>query len=186
MILLKQLLQELDMSTMQPYATQFVWEDRWRDGSSWMAVVPAAGTTIQFKILSEGYSGTAWNFGFWMPVVHANGATYNRDYTTSAARSTTNTTLSYLRILSTCLEAIRDFTDTHNVERMDISGADSDYQKGQQKTRIYAELFKANATMFPDFKVTQPDPQKLVLQRIQRADATGVPANMKTGYHDQA
>jgi hypothetical protein len=63
---------------------------------------------------------------------------------------------------------------------MDISGADSNYQKGQQKTRIYAELFKANAHMFPDFNIVQANPRELVLQRIQRADATGVPANMKT------
>ncbi len=181
MIQLKPLLQELDMRNMQPYATQFVWQDRWNDGSSWMAVVAAEGTTIQFKILSEGYSGTAWNFGFWMPT-----SMHPTDYTTSSARGYTNTTLSYLRILSTCLEAIRDFANTHNVESMDISGADSNYYKGQQKTRIYAELFKANAHMFPDFKVTQPAPQKLVLQRIQRADATGVPANMKSGHHDQA
>ena len=179
MIRLKQLLQELDMSNMQPYATQFVWEDRWNDGSSWMSVVSAESTTIQFKIISEGYSGTAWNFGFWMPQLMEPTA-----YTTSAAPGFTNTTLSYLRILSTCLEAIRDFADTHTVDSMDISGADSNYYKGQQKTRIYAELFKANASMFPDFKVTQPVPQKLVLQRIQQADATGVPA--KTGYHDQA
>jgi len=179
MIRLKTLLQELDMRTVQPYATQFVWEDRWKDGSSWMAVVAAEGTTIQFKILSEGYSGTAWIFGFWMPT-----SMHPTDYTTSSARGYTNTTLSYLRILSTCLEAIRDFANTHNVESMDISGADSNYYKGQQKTRIYAELFKANAHMFPDFRVTQPAPQKLVLQRIQRADATGVPANMKSGQHD--
>ena len=179
MIRLKQLLQELDMSNMQPYATQFVWDDRWNDGSSYLAVVAAEGTTIQFKILSEGYTGTAWNFGFWMPQLMEPTA-----YTTSAARGDTNTTLSYLRILSTCLEAIRDFADTHDVESMDISGAESDHQKGRQKTRIYAELFKSNTAMFPDFKVTQLHSEKLVLQRIQRADATGVPA--KTGYHDQA
>jgi hypothetical protein len=106
------------------------------------------------------------------------------DYTTSSARGDTNTTLSYLRILSTCLEAIRDFADTHDVEQMDISGADSDHQKGQQKTRIYAELFKANAPMFPDFNIVQPNSQKLVLQRIQQADSTGVPANMKTMHND--
>jgi len=181
MIQLKQLLQELDMRNMQPYATQFVWQDRWNDGRSWMAVVAAEGTTIQFKISSEGYSGTAWSFGFWMPTLMD-----PTDYTTSSARGDTNTTLSYLRILSTCLEAIRDFANTHDVERIDISGADSNYQKGQQKTRIYAELFKANAAMFPDFNITQANTRELVLQRIQRADATGVPANMKMGYHDQA
>ena len=169
MILLKQLLQELDMRNMQPYATQFVWQDRWNDGSSWMAVVAAEGTTIQFKISSEGYSGTAWSFGFWMPTLM-----HPTDYTTSSARGDTNTTLSYLRILSTCLEAIRDFANTHDVERIDISGADSNYQKGQQKTRIYAELLKANASMFPDFTVTQPNSEILALVRKSSADSTGI------------
>ena len=157
------------MSNMQPYATQFVWEDRWNDGSSWMAVVSAESTTIQFKIISEGYSGTAWSFGFWMPQLMEPTA-----YTTSAAPGFTNTTLSYLRILSTCLEAIRDFADTHTVDSIDISGADSNYYKGQQKTRIYAELLKANASMFPDFTVTQPNSEILALVRKSSADSTGI------------
>jgi len=40
--------------------------------------------------------------------------------------------------------------------------------------------------MFPDFNIVQANPRELVLQRIQRADATGVPANMISGHHDQA
>jgi hypothetical protein len=171
------LLQEISLASIQPYATQFAWEDHWGDGSSWSCKIQAEQVAIQFKILSEGYSGTRWNFGFWMP--SAAGA-----FTTSASGGAAGGQLSYLRILSTCLEALRDFANTHTVDYMDISGADSSAPKGAQKSRIYMELFKANANMFPDFTVTQPNADKLVLTRTQRYDATGVPTQTGVTHND--
>ncbi len=170
MIRLKTLLTEIDLTSIRPHATQFVWSDRWGDASSFACDVTIEDINVQFKILSEGYSGKAWTFAFYMP-------SDSGVHTTNAASTSVRGRLTYLRILSTCLEAIRDFANIQPVDSIDISGADQTPDKSAQKTRIYAELFKANASMFPDFQVTQRNASKLSLVRIQRADSTGVPGN---------
>jgi hypothetical protein len=167
MIRLKSLLMEIDLTSIRPYATQFVWSDRWGDASSFACDVTIEDVNVQFKILSEGYSGKAWTFAFYMP-------SDSGVHTTNAASTSVRGRLTYLRILSTCLEAIRDFANIQPVDSIDISGADQTRDKSAQKTRIYAELFKANASMFSDFTVTQPNSEKLVLVRNNVADASGI------------
>jgi hypothetical protein len=171
MIKMKPLLMEIDLTSIRPYATQFVWSDRWGDASSFACDVTVEDINVQFKILSEGYSGKAWTFAFYMP-------SDSGVHTTNAASTSVRGRLTYLRILSTCLEAIRDFANIQPVDSIDISGADQTPDKSAQKTRIYAELFKANASMFPDFKVVQRNASKLALVRTQQADSTGVPGNV--------
>jgi hypothetical protein len=167
MIRLKSLLMEIDLTSIRPYATQFVWSDRWGDASSFACDVTVEDINVQFKILSQGYSGKAWTFAFYMP-------SDSGVHTTNAASTSVRGRLTYLRILSTCLEAIRDFANIQPVDSIDISGADQTRDKSAQKTRIYAELFKANASMFSDFTVTQPNSEKLVLVRNNVADASGI------------
>jgi hypothetical protein len=167
MIRLKSLLMEIDLTSIRPYATQFVWSDRWGDASSFACDVTVEDINVQFKILSQGYSGKAWTFAFYMP-------SDSGVHTTNAASTSVRGRLTYLRILSTCLEAIRDFANIQPVDSIDISGADQTPDKSAQKTRIYAELFKANASMFSDFTVTQPNSEKLVLVRNNVADASGI------------
>lgn len=167
MIKMKSLLTEIDLSSLTPYITQFIWDDAWGDSSNVNCKVMMQGVPVKFTFNSQGYTGTHYNFGFWM-------TSNSGVFTTSTSGTSAKGQLSYMRLLLTCLEAIRDFANTHDVSQLDISGADQSPIKGAQKTRIYAELFKANATMFPDFTVTQPNSEKLVLVRKSSADSTGI------------
>jgi len=161
---------EIDMSSLTPYVTQFTWDDAWGDGSNVNSKVMMQGVPVKFTFNTQGYAGTHYNFGFWM-------SSNSGAFTTNIISTSAKGQLSYMRLLLTCLEAIRDFANTHDVSQLDISGADESSIKGAQKTRIYAELFKANASMFPDFTVTQPNSEKLVLVRNSNADSTGIRDN---------
>jgi hypothetical protein len=170
MIRLKPLLMEIDMSTLTPYVTQFTWRDAWGDASNVTSKVMLQGVPVKFTFNSQGYTGTHYVFGFWM---NSNSGVF----TTSTSGTSAKGRLSYMRLMLTCLEAIRDFANTHQVNIVDISGADPSSIKGAQKTRIYAELLKANASMFPDFTVTQPNSEILALVRKSNADSTGIRDN---------
>ena len=73
--------------------------------------------------------------------------------------------------------AIRDFSDqTPDCDVIDITGADSAYEKGEQKSRIYAELFRANG-MNTGFTMKQYGGKLYLIRtgiRGRTADATGV------------
>ena len=167
MIKMKSLLTEIDLSSLTPYVTQFTWNDAWGDASNVNSKVMLQGVPVKFTFNSQGYTGTHYVFGFWM--TSASGT-----FTTSTTKTSASGQLSYMRLMLTCLEAIRDFANTHQVNIVDISGADPSAIKGAQKTRIYAELLKANASMFPDFTVTQPNSEILALVRKSNADSTGI------------
>ena len=170
MIRLKSLLTEIDLSSMQPYVTQFTWQYP-TPGNHQVVKCQLAihDISITMRFVNEWGSDTNYSFAFWTSATNS-----ENDATISASTSTVKGQLSYMRLLRTCLEAIRDFADTHQVTQIDISGSDSDPAKSAQKTRIYFELFKANANMFSDFKVTQSDAQKVLLIRNSNADATGI------------
>lgn len=165
MIRLKSLLMEIDLSSMQPYVTQFTWQYP-RPGNHQVVKCELTihDVPITIRFVNEWGSDVNYSFVFWT----------GKEQTLDASTSTVKGQLSYMRLLRTCLEAIRDFADTHQVTQIDLSGSDSDPAKSAQKTRIYFELFKANANMFSDFKVTQPDAQKVLLVRNSNADSTGV------------
>jgi hypothetical protein len=167
MIKMKSLLTEIDLSSLTPYVTQFTWNDAWGDASNVNSKVMMQGVPVKFTFNTEGYTGTHYNFGFW---TNSNSGVF----TTSTSGTSAKGQLSYMRLMLTCLEAIRDFANTHDVSQLDISGADQSSIKGAQKTRIYAELFKANSSMFPDFNISQPNSEKLVLVRKDIADASGI------------
>jgi len=82
-----------------------------------------------------------------------------------------------LALLKTVALAIRDFADQRpDCDVIDITGADSASQKGEQKSRIYAELFRENG-MNTGF-VMKSYGGKLYLIRTgirgRTADATGI------------
>jgi hypothetical protein len=158
------------MSSMQPYVTQFTWQYL-GPGNTQVVKCQLAihDVSIIIRFVNEWGSDTKYSFAFWTSTSDS-----ENDATISASASVVKGQLSYMRLLRTCLEAIRDFADTHQVTQIDLSGSDSDPAKSAQKTRIYFELFKANANMFTDFKVTQPDAQKVLLVRKSNADSTGI------------
>jgi len=170
MIRLKTLLTEISMTGLTPYATSFTWR-LFSSSRMYDTKVTIEGTTLNMTMLRDDpYSETAaWTFSFFLPNKHDAGR-----FTFNASDSDTPDNTSYLRIMLTCAYAIRDFADTHDADQIDVSGHDSGYGKGAQKTRIYHELLMANKHMFADFKIQKSFTGDLFLIRTQQVDATGI------------
>jgi hypothetical protein len=170
MIRLKQLLTEISMTGLTPYATSFTWR-LFSNSHMYDTKVDIDGTTLNMTMLRDDpYSETAaWTFSFFLPYKHDAGR-----FTFNASDSDAPADISYLRIMLTCAYAIRDFADTYNADQIDVSGHDSGYGKSAQKTRIYHELLMANKHMFTDFKIQKSFTGDLFLIRNQQVDATGI------------
>ena len=176
------LLTEISLASVSPYATQFVWrqphpeddiwecdiefEDEYLDYQKikmvmhrWKTPVPAYEYEYQFAFFSRSAPGnpTGWS--------------------TSATNSAAAGAVNVLALLKTVALAIRDFADQRpDCDVIDITGADAAAQKGEQKTRIYQQLFADNG-MTSGF-VMKSYGGKLYLIRMgirgRTADATGV------------
>ena len=98
-------------------------------------------------------------------------------WSTTASNSAAAGAINVLALLKTVALAIRDFSDqTPDCDVIDITGADSAYEKGEQKSRIYAELFRANG-MNTGFTMKQYGGKLYLIRtgiRGRTADATGV------------
>jgi hypothetical protein len=143
MIRLKSLLAEISLSTVKPYATQFVWRDKWSDGEFFDCTIDAEGHPIMlsmhhFHRSQLGDSGE-WQFAYFVRSRDSEG------WTTSAGLSSVAGAVNVLRLFKTMGEAVRDFAETHpNVDVIDVSGGDMNSNKEMQKSRIYAELLASN------------------------------------------
>ena len=170
MIKLKNLLTEISMTGLTPYATSFTWR-LFSSSHMYDTKVDIDGTTLNMTMLRDDpYSETsAWTFSFFLPNKHN---PYKFTYNAIDADAPADT--SYLRIMLTCAYAIRDFADTHDADQIDVSGFDSGAGKSAQKTRIYHDLLNANQHMFADFKIQKSFTGHLFLIRKQQADATGI------------
>jgi len=165
-------LQEITLSAIQPYATQFVWQPM---GSTdqWKCVVTADSTNIEFVMVHGEHN--EWYFAFTMPTRNPNAWSAGR--TTSHTKSGAVGQLNYLRLIRTAGEAILDFCANHAPESVNISGADSDSDKEYQKTRLYAAFVRDNAARLSTAGYTTMQRRdQLWLVRRSNADATGVSA----------
>lgn len=163
-------LQEITLSAIQPYATQFVWQPM---GSTdqWKCIVTADSTNIEFVMVHGEHN--EWYFAFTMPTRNPNAQTAGR--TTSHTKSGAVGQLNYLRLIRTAGEAILDFCTNHAPEAVNISGADSDADKESQKTRLYAAFVRDNATRLSTAGYTSMQRgDQLWLVRKSTADATGI------------
>ena len=184
MIRLKDLLTEISLASVTPYATQFVWRDNWGDAESFECKFEAVegGTDepqrtssimmTMTKWKSSRYSDSGeWQFAYFVRTADDNGWTTTSKY--SAASGDVNT----FRLFRTIGEAIRDFANTHqDVDVIDITGSDTYDDKGAQKSRIYTDLLRTNPGL-GEFTVV-PHGRGLYLVRKtapgKTADATGV------------
>lgn len=158
------------MAGLTPYATAFTWR-LFANSNMYDTRITIDGTVLNMVMQRDDpYSEiSAWTFSFFLPNKH------NPDrFTYNARDSDAPADISYLRIMLTCAYAIRDFADTYAADQIDLSGVDSGYGKGTQKTRIYHELLKSNAHMFADFNIQKSFTGNLFLIRKQQADATGI------------
>ena len=182
MIRLRDILTEISLASVTPYATQFVWrqphpeddiwecdfefEDQYLDYQKikmvmhrWKTPIPDHEYEYQFAYFSRSAPGqpTGWS--------------------TTASNSAAAGAINVLALLKTVALAIRDFSDqTPDCDVIDITGADAAYEKGEQKSRIYAELFRANG-MNTGFTMKQYGGKLYLIRtgiRGRTADATGV------------
>jgi hypothetical protein len=182
MILLKTLLTEIALNTVKPYATQIVWTDQvshmvigdeYLRGATYTAVVQCDGIAMKMQIDKPRGANPVYQFSFFMPKIGGPDSDGYQPYTTSASQSAGAGTLNFLRVMMTCAYAIKDFTDTHDVVSLTITGGDTTTSKVAQKTRIYYELLAANAHMFPAYKIHLIG-NELYLIKKSNADSTGI------------
>ena len=136
MIHLRDLLAEITLGSIAPYATQFVWSDT---GAGYETKVQCDGVTVVFMMESQ-YSadGEEYSFAIAMPSSTGSG------FTVTHAKSGVAGQLSYLRVLRTALEAILDFCAQYAPSAIDVTGFDTEADKDLQKTRIYRDLLMGN------------------------------------------
>ena len=158
------------MTGLTPYATSFTWRLFSNHPMYDTKVTIDSAVLNMTMVRDDPYSDvSAWTFSFFLPNKHNPGR-----FTYNAIDADAPADTSYLRIMLTCAYAIRDFADTHDADQIDVTGADSEYDKTAQKTRIYHDLLNANQHMFADFKIQKSFTGHLFLIRKQQADSTGI------------
>ena len=174
MIRLTDLLTEITLGSVTPYATQFVWQDKWGDAEAFECKFmadsqPITMTMTKWKRSQHGDSGE-WQFAYFVRGKDGFG------WTTTSKQSAAQGQLNMLRLFKTIGEAIRDFADQHaGVDVIDVSGSDSSEDKGAQKTRIYMELLQSNPDLSA-FKVVQGATRLYLVRKADgpQPDATGI------------
>lgn len=176
MILLKQLLQEITLSNVAPYATEFDWD----------TVGNAAQDTVECKVICDGIPmvfnfGLQWgrddelNYSFSIIAPSTDPDTGRRNWSITHSRSDAAGKLSYLRLMRTVTDAILDFVRIYSPTSIDVTGSDNLPDKDMQKTRIYRALLAANSAELATAGYTVLDRSgKLYLVRRTRADASGI------------
>jgi hypothetical protein len=169
MIQLTQLLTEITLGSVTPYATQFVWSGN-EESRGYETKVQCDGITVVFEMdVNWSPDGEEYSFAIAMPSGGGAG------FTVSHQRSAVAGQLSYLRVLQTAGEAILDFCAQYAPSAIDVTGFDTDSGKDLQKTRIYRGLLHANAGKLAAAGYTILDRNgKLYLVARGRYDATGI------------
>jgi len=171
MIRFADLLAEITLGNIQPYARQFPWESMSNIDDAYEARFMADGVEIVMTMMHGG--DNEWYFAFLMPTAQTNA--WNSGRTTSHSKSGAVGQLNYLRLIRTAGEAILDFCTTHTPGAVNISGADSSADKESQKTRMYAAFVRDNAARLAAAGyTTMHRGDQLWLVRRSDADATGV------------
>ncbi len=171
MIRLKNILTEISLNSIAPYATQFTWRDE-GDGIH-EAEITAEGNRIIFAfVLMTRHHGAEYSFAMLSQDRGREG------FTVSHARSAAAGSVNYLRLMRTAGEAVLDFLAIHAPVSVDVTGADTaSTEKDAQKTRIYRALLSANAARIATAGYTVLDRgTHLYLVRKSTADSTGVSA----------
>jgi hypothetical protein len=172
MIKLRDLLTEITLGSVEPYATHFEWTDKWGDGDAYECRFEADSQPILINVhywdsSAIGESGE-WEFAFF--------AKSPGGWTVRGDRGLAKGQVSYLRLIKTIGLALRDFIDTTpGVDVIDITGSDEGMgEKGPQKTAIYRQLLASNPVM-SEFELRDWNGKLYMVRRLKnRYDATGV------------
>lgn len=175
MIKLSDLLTEISLASVSPYATQFVWRRPHTEDEIWECDFVADAQPV--KMVMQRWRTPIPNFEYEYQFAFFTRGQDDRGWSTASGNTSASGALNVLALLKTVALAIRDFSDQRpDCDVIDITGADAASDKGEQKTRIYQELFRANG-MNTGFAMKQYG-GKLYLIRNgingRSADATGV------------
>ena len=168
MISLRDLLAEITLGSIAPYATQFTWH---QVDAGYETKVQCDDVTVLFEMGSQfSREGEEYAFAIAMP-----GQYMLNGFTVTHSNSTVTGKLSYLRVLQTAGEAILDFCGQYAPTAVDVTGYDSQEGKDLQKTRIYRNLLHANAAKIAGAGYRILDQNgKLYLVARGHYDASGV------------
>ena len=144
MIRLTDILTEITLASVSPYATQFVWHRPHHADDTWECTFEADSRPI--KMVMQRWKTPIPHFDYEYQFSFFTRGQYDRFWIILAGNLVVRGALNVLALLKTLALAIRDFADqTPDCDAIDITGADSADAKGEQKSRIYVELFQANA-----------------------------------------
>jgi hypothetical protein len=175
MIRLKDLLREISLASVTPYATQFVWRDNWGDAESFETKFeadsqPITMTMTKWKSSRHSDSGE-WQFAYFVRTTDGEG------WTTTTRQSASRGQLNVFRLFKTLGEAIRDFANTQpDVDVIDISGSDTYDAKGVQKNNIYIEFLRTNPDL-REFNILADGRHVYLIRKTaagKTADASGI------------
>lgn len=172
-LLQSSLVTEISLGSVTPYATSFVWRKPHPEDEIWECDFSAAGQRI--KMVMQRWRTPIPNFEYEYQFAFFTRGADAQGWTTSAGMSASSGALNVLGLLKTVALAIRDFSEqTPNCDVIDVTGADSASQKGDQKSRIYAQLFRDNG-MTSGFTMREYGGKLYLIRTVGRtADATGV------------
>lgn len=166
---MRDLLAEITLGSIAPYATQFVWRSKGERGG-YETRVQCDGVPVQFE-MDPNWSRDGEEYSFVMALPGFGG----HGFTITHEKSDITGQLSYLRVLQTAGEAILDFCAQYAPDAIDVTGFDTESRKDLQKTRIYRGLLHANAAKLAAAGYRILDRSgKLYIVTTHRYDATGV------------
>lgn len=171
MIKLRNILTEITLGSVEPYATQFVWkEDPYLGQTYYESAFNADGQQVEMQ-LSPLRTADGEREYLFIYMVENRWGTTSFSHTSSMARGRVN----YLRLIRTVGDALLDFCEQYAPDAVDVSGGDSDPVMAQKKTRIYAAFLRDNAARLSTAGYTTMQRGKSIwIVRKSNADATGV------------
>jgi len=175
MIRLQDILTEISLASVSPYATQFVWHQRHVADDIWECDFVAGSQPI--KMVMQRWRTPVPHFESEYQFAFMTRGADDRGWSTASGNTSASGAVNVLALLKTVALAIRDFADqTPDCDVIDITGADAAYEKGEQKSRIYQDLFRANG-MNVGFAMKEYGGKLYLIRtgiRGRTADATGV------------
>ena len=175
MIRLASLLTEISLASVSPYATQFVWHQRHVADDIWECDFVADSQPI--KMVMQRWRTPVPDHEYEYQFAFMTRGADDRGWSTAGGNTSAAGAINVLALLKTVALAIRDFSDQRpDCDVIDITGADAAYEKGEQKSRIYAELFRENG-MHTGFTMKEYGGKLYLIRtgiRGRTADATGI------------
>ena len=174
MIHLRDILTEITLGSIKPYATQCVWKADFYLGQTYYeSSFSAEGqpVTMQLSPLSPLRTQDGEREYIFVFTTQNRWGMQSYSHDSSVARGQVD----YLRLIRTVGDALLDFCAQHAPDAVDVSGGDADMAAKQKKNRIYAACLRDNATRLSTAGYTSlMRGDDLWIVRKSNADATGI------------